>query len=320
MSGNYVNQHLQQQQQFLALSQAQQAHAAQQQQVAMQAVNPELLNQTVQDSYVSNRVKASQDTNPLVTLGVGSALWYGIAQGMDKFNPKCEGEYSKTILGKVGGWGDRFTKNTWVGKKLDQFASWVSRGFDKLAGKSKIAYSLKHHSTRPEWSFAKTPGAGLHGFLAADTEQICDEFMKPFSNPQKLEQLGVPQNVIDSVKNSLKGKTKAEAALILRREELKYLGAKPELIARVESRKGIEGLTKLAERFKVRKLGFDNMAHYTNLKGKFLDNPEEIMKVLERGSKNNIKVSIWRSGNKVKDHLVGRTCSLSEYLNKYKAT
>ena len=320
MSGNNINPNTQYPQ-FLALSQAQlAAQQNSQQQVAMQAVNPELLNQTVQDSYVSNRVKASQDTNPLVTLGVGSALWYGIAQGMDKFNPKCEGEYSKTILGKVGGWGDRFTKKTWVGKKLDQFAGWVSRGFDRLAGKSKIAYSLRHHSTSPEWSFAKTPGAGLHGFLAADTEQIFDEFMKPFSNPQKFEQLGVSQEAIDTLKNSIKGKTKAEAALILRREELKLLGAKPEVISKLEAKKGIEGLTKLAENLKVRKLGFDNMAHYTRLKGKFLDNPDEIMKVLERGSKNNIKVSIWRSGNKVKDHLIGRTCSLSEYLNKYKAT
>ena len=36
---------------------------------------PEIINQTVQDSYMANRVKASQDSNPLAVAGVGTALW-----------------------------------------------------------------------------------------------------------------------------------------------------------------------------------------------------------------------------------------------------
>ena len=104
MLDNNVNQN-KYNQQFQALSQ-QQAQLAPMQ-PSMQAVDPALLNQTVQDSYVSNRLKASNDSNPVATAAVGAGIWYGIAQAMDKFGPKCEGEYNKTILGKIGGWGDR---------------------------------------------------------------------------------------------------------------------------------------------------------------------------------------------------------------------
>ena len=317
MLDNNVNQN-KYNQQFQALSQ-QQAQLAPMQ-PSMQAVDPALLNQTVQDSYVSNRLKASNDSNPVATAAVGAGIWYGIAQAMDKFGPKCEGEYNKTILGKIGGWGDRFTKNTAVGRKLDQFANWVSTKFDKLAGKSKIAYTLKHHSTQPEWSFAKTPGAGIHGFLAMDTQQIFDDFVsKPIKNVQKLEQYGASQDAINKFAKTLSGKTPLERNLLLQREELKYLGMSKDAIANLEKNGGIQKLIEVATELKAKKLGFDDLAHFNRLKGKYLENADEIMKILEKGSKNNIKISIWRTQNKIVNHLFGRTCSLSEYLNKYKA-
>ena len=45
---------------------------------------PDIINQTVQDSYMANRVKASQDSNPLAVAGVGTALWYGFS-----YQPVC---------------------------------------------------------------------------------------------------------------------------------------------------------------------------------------------------------------------------------------
>ena len=75
--------------------------SAGQQQVAMQAVNPELLKGNVQDSYVANRAKASEENNPFAMLGVGTAVWYALSQAMDKFNPKCGGDYDTSALGKL---------------------------------------------------------------------------------------------------------------------------------------------------------------------------------------------------------------------------
>ena len=312
--------------------------------VAMQAGNPQMqgidkekVKQSVDNSYIANRAKASEETNPAAMLGVGAGIWYGLGQAMDKFGPKCEGDYNSSILGKIGDFGDRFSEKTWFGKNFEKFMRWMDNGFEKLSKKSKIVYSLRNHSTKPEWSFAKTPGAGLHGFLAADTEQIFEEFLKPISDRpaksflgipfgrntnayQKLEQYGMSSDQIKQFVDSLKGKTFADRALALQKKELELLGVSKNMISQVESKTGIKGLQKLAKNFKVRKLGFRSMREYNSLKGKFLENPDKVMDILEKGSKNNIKVSIWRGKNKLKNHLFGRTVSLSEYLNKYKAT
>lgn len=283
------------------------------------SANSELLNQTVQDNYFTNRMNASKEANPLVTVGAGGVLWYAIAQGMDKFNPKCEGEYGKSILGKVGNAGDSFSKNTLVGRKIEQFINWLRGSFEKLSNKSKILYSLRNHSTMPEWHFAKTPGAGLHGFLAADTEEIAGRFIGEIKNSQQLEQIGVTQEIIDNIEKTLKGKKREDKLMLLQIEELKALGVDSKKIQDLKTSGGMQELQKLAKELKAKKFGFNDLAHYESLRGKFLTHPDEIMQVLEKGAKNNVKVSIWRSSNKVKNHLVGRICTASEYLNKYKA-
>lgn len=290
------------------------------QQFGANAQYPEIINQTVQDSYVANRVKASQDANPLAVAAVGSALWYGIAQGMDKVNPMFDGDYAKSIIGKAGGLGDSFSKNTFIGRKLEQFLNWFDKKTIDLSGKSQIVYTLKNHSTRPEWNFAKTPGAGLHGFLASDTDEICSKYLDNISTAQKLEQYDVAQSEIDKIAQLIKGKSKDERLLILQRKELEVLGVKLDKIIELEKKDGLQGLQKKAKEIKAKKLGFRNLAHYESLKGKFLDNPDEIVKILEKGAKNKVKISIWRGESKIKNHFIGRTCTASEYLNKYKAT
>ncbi len=312
--------------QFQAMS----PQLAGQQQVPMQAVNPELLKPNVQDSYVANRAKASEDNNPFAVLGVGAAVWYALAQAMDKFNPKCAGDYETSALGKIGGFGDKISTDTYVGRKFETFCNWFKKKFTNLSGKSKIAYTLQNHATRPEWSFAKVPGAGVHGFLASDTEQVFEEFLKPivnrqrkFSKPynayQKLEQYGVSQKYIDDFIKNLAGKTFEEKSLALQMEELKLLGVSNSQAQSIYSSKGMSGLADLAKELKIKKLGFDSLEHYNSLKGKFLDHPDEVMKALEKADKNKIKFSIWRGKSKAGRNLKGRIVDPSEYLNKYKA-
>ena len=310
----------------------------------MQGIDPEKVKQSVDNSYLANRARASEETNPFAMLGVGAGVWYGLGQAMDKFNPKCAGEYNQTILGKVGHFGDKVSTKTFLGRKFESFVRWMDKGFEKLAEKSKIIYTLRNHSTRPEWSFAKTPGAGLHGFLAMDTEQVFEEFLKPIAQHpaeelgpiplgkkynafQKLEQYGMSQDKINKLVESVKDLDFNGKALELQKAELECLKVNKNLVQQAYSQGGLEGLKELAKQAKVRLLGFDSMDDYMKLKGKFLDNPDKVMDVLKKGIENSKKllgkelnVSIWRSGNKVKNNLLGRTVHLSEYLNKYKAT
>lgn len=302
-------------------------------------IDKEKIKEGVDNSYLANRVKASQDeqTNPLLYAGTGAAIWYGIAQGMDVFNRSCGKDYEKTAFGKLGAWGDKIA-TAWnktalgklfngAGRKAKDLGHWMTE-------KNSLAYSLANHSTNPEWHFAKTPGAGVHGFLAMDMQQVFDEYLKPISknsnkfswiggknvNPQRLEQYGLKQADIDAFKNTLKGKTYAEKALAIQKKELELLGVNPSRLAKCNN---LAALERLAYAKKVRKLGFKSVAEYNTIKADILAHPDKIMEILERATKNgDIVVPIWRKSGglgKIQNHLFGRQVSLKEYLNKYKA-
>lgn len=307
----------------------------------MQGTGSEQIRQSVDNSYLANRAKASGDATPEQLLPFWLASWYGLGQLMDKFNPLCRGEYKDSILGKIGGWGDKVSTETRVGRGIENGLQWIDNKTTALAKKNKIVNALKNYSTRPEWGFAKTPGAGVHGFLATDTEQLFENFLNPLTNRQvKSPFLGIPlspksnyyqgleqygnitQQEINNFVKSLNGKTFAEKTLALQKKELELLGANADIVAKIEGKTGLKGLEKLAKSLKVKKLGFKSIREFNELKGNFLDNPDKIMKALENADKK-IKFSVWRGNDnvlgKIKSHLIGRIATPQEYLNKYKA-
>ena len=308
----------------------------------MQGAGGEQIRQSVDNSYLANRAKASGDATPDQLLPYWLASWYGLSQLMDKFNPLCRGEYKDSILGKLGAWGDKGSTQTKVGRGIESGLNWVDNKTTALAKKNKIVNALKNYSTRPEWSFAKTPWAGLQGFLAMDTEQLFENFLTPLTNRQAkspffgiplspkthyyqgLEQYGnITQEEINNFVKSLKGKTFAEKGLALQKKELELLGADSKIVAKIEAKTGSKGLEKYAKSLKIKKLGFKSIREFNELKGKFLDNPTKVIKALENSDKK-IKFSIWRGNDsilgKIKSNLIGRTATTTEYLNKYKAT
>ena len=320
----------------------------QQYNIPMQAVNGQMvpvnidrekIKEGVDNSYIANRVKASADeeTNPLVYAGTGAAIWYGISQGMDVFNKSCAKDYEKTAFGKLGAFGDRVANawsGTWLGKLFNKGGTKAKDLGHWMTEKNSIAYALANHSTSPEWHFAKTPGKGVHGFLAMDMQQMFDEYLKPAGhntnkiswllgkdvNPQILERYGMKQADIDAFRKSLKGKKFSEKQLLMQKKELELLGIKPETLAKHND---INAMERLARNIKIKRLGFNSVAEYEKVKKDILANPEKVMQALENATKNgDIKLSIWKKGGgfgKVMYHLFGREVSFKEYLNKYKA-
>lgn len=312
---------------------------------SMEGVDTEKLKQSVDNNYLANRVKASSTTDQShmgATVATGAVAWYGISQGMDKFNPMCEGDYNKSILGRVGNWGDRVAtkfNGTAVGRGFNSMLNGGKNLWSKLAEKNKVIYALKNHATKPEWAFAKGPGKGLEGFLAMDVGQVFDEFLEPiadrkrggfvpmgkYNSFQRLEQYGLKQKEIEAFADALKGKTFAEKALALQKKELSLLGYSDDLINKLAGKKGLADLQKLAYAKKVKMLGFDSIAEFTKLKANLIDKPDEVIKALNKSVKlnPNLKVSIWRGNNKwgqFWSHMFGRTVSISECRNKYLAT
>lgn len=306
----------------------------------MQGVDKEKVKQSVDNSYLAHRAKASEEANQAAVLGLTGAAWLGISQGMDKLNPKFAGEFKNSLLGKLGRWGDKISTKTWLGRNIEKFIRGSKKNINKTAENSKIVYTLQNHSTAPEWSFAKVPGQGPVGFLSTDTENIFEEFLKPISNRpkkilgisigsknhiQKLENYGLKQSEINAFAQSLKGKSKAEQALALQIKELELLGANPKVIKNLKNRT-LSELERVAQHLKIKKLGFKNMKEFEAVKGKLIDNPDKAIKILDNIAKQHPdwKVSIWRGqGNifsRLFNTLFGRTISFSEYRNKYIAS
>lgn len=312
---------------------------------AMQGGNEAIAQaqQATGTSYMSNRVNASKDANPLTTLGLTAGIGYGIGQAMDYFGPKCEGKYEESMLGKLGSWGDKFSKETKVGRFIERNLRKLNVGFWKASKKSRTAYALRNHSTSPSkgfpWDFARLPFHGLHGFLSMDTHTVLEEFTKPISDRprkwfgifprssandfQKLEQYGMTQDAIETFEKSLSNKTFAQKAYELQLKELELLGATP---AQITAKPSLPELQELAKELKItKKLGFKSVAEFNTVMADAVAHPKEIMAALERATANgnDLHISINRNTGtlgKIKSHFLGRKVSLSEYLNKYKAT
>lgn len=301
---------------------------------SMQAnAEAEKIKQSVDNSYLSNRVKASKDSNPMQIAGFTLGTWYALSQAMDKFGEKCKGDYDKSALGRLGNWGDRvqtkFT-NTGVGNAVSKGYHALGNFWNKLTGKSKIVYAMKNTPGQAEWKFARSAGAGLKGYLGADTETLFGYFMKPVSEVQKLEQFGYTQEQINKFADSIKNLKGDNRKLAFAKEELKALGVNDNTINSIYAKgkgdieKGVKSLLEYSNDVKAKALGFKDFNHYSSVMSNSIDNADEVLKAL-KNSKNADKLCISvKRGNtaagKLKGHLLGRKVYVSELRNKYLAT
>ena len=287
---------------------------------SMQAgIDAQSVGEAVDSSYLANRAKASGDSDPMATMGFSLGSWYLINRGMDLFDKKSAGAYDKSILGKIGKFGDKIASSVvakpfvWVGNK-------IKGGWNWLAGKNKVAYALKNHQTDAEWKFAKTGGNGLNGYMSGDLHTLFDDnFIRPAKNAQQLERLGVPQAEIDNIKNSLKGLNKSQKAERLLREELKALGNSEASINTLFASGGMDALKNVSREQKILKLGFRDVAEFERLMKDPLTNMKQIQNAL-RGADRNIMFTYASGGtsklSKLKFHLIGRKVPVQQLANR----
>lgn len=329
MSNQSVNQY-----NLANLRNQQQLNFAQNVTPAMQGTEgSEVIQQAGGGTYV-NRAKASQDADPLTTLGLTAGIGYGIGQAMDYFGPKCEGEYEKTILGKLGAAGDKFAKETNVGRFIESTFQKFENFMARWANKSKIGYSLKNHSTQPEWQFAKMPFYGLPGYWSMDARNIIEQDLKPISaKPTKLfmflpwkkvndfnrlTEHGMTKDEVKAFEQSLKGKTFEEKALALQEKQLEKMGFTP---AQYQG-KSLTEMQDMAKNWKVTKrYGCADFAQLEHRLNHIIEEKESFLKMLKDATKNgDVEININKYDNswwgKIKSHFAGRRVTLSEYYNK----
>lgn len=302
--------------------------------IPMQAgVDVEAIKTSTDNSYLAKRVKQSEANSALLPAAV-LASWYGLSQGMDIFNRKCNLEYEKTPIGKFGALGDKFT--AWIkGSKFGQsnlgqgiakaYKSSVS-AVNKFLNRSAMVRAFKYTPSEPTNKFVVGPSKGLSGYLAMDTEQLFESFIKPVKNASELEQYGADKKFIENLKKAMKVPG-ANKEVLLREAEMKLLGIKPAEISKyIQNGKitDIDGLNKLLKNTKIGKLGFTPQ-EYETISKNLVKYPDKVLKALEKAAKNNGDMFISRlrkSGplSKIFNHFFGRKVGIRELYNKYLVT
>lgn len=302
--------------------------------VPMSGPGGEAIKKSVDNSYLSNRVKQSEENSALLPAAT-LATWYGLSRGMDVFNKRCNTDYEKTPFGKVGKFGDWLTDKI-KGSKLakSSFGQWVGKAYkstgkfinDKIIANSAMLRAIKNTPSEPTNKMVVSQYKGLLGFLSMDTEQIFSSFIKPAKTPFELEQYGADKKFIKDLKKAMKAPG-ANSYAVLKEAEMKLLGIPQADInkyiqnGKVLSPARVDILIKNA---KISKLGF-TPAEYKAISKDFLGNSDKVLKALEKASKNNGNMFISRMRSDgplgaIKNHFFGRKVGITELYNKYLVT
>ena len=315
------------------------------QQVPMQAVNPELLKQNVQDSYVSNRVtETTDDPKGMMYTGLlAIPSWLAIAKGMDKFAEKTRGDYENTIYYKIGQFGDDITsrvKSSSLGKS--SFAQSLNAGYSKfknffkknVTDRFRITRAFAYTPSRPENPMVLTQADGILGFFGGDYPQVSDNFIKQSAAVDDLVRYGADANDISKFKNAFDAaKTKEARELILQKAEFECLSKYSrgtQLNGNVLNT-AIDDFSKLSTKDRIAKLkdmkafewGFKDFKDLENLKTNIHSNPAKIIEVSSYANKKmmsraylNEKGLIYSLQRK----LLNRDVFGSEFTNKMAAS
>jgi len=273
--------------------------------------------QGIQDSYVSNRVKKAEYGWASIPIGVG--MWLGLCKGMDYFNNKlCSKDYMETPFGKLGAWGDKVSESYFnssfakseAGQGFHSFLGRTKKYInDNIIGKSKVLRAIKSTPTNPEHSMVVAQARGLLGLHNMEIQDLIPSFIEKSEVAEQLERYGMKEKDIKALKQTLKGKKKADRIKLLEAEEFKLFGVKDADALRAA---------------KIKALGFDSVAQYDKIAtgNKFLEHSDEVFQALKKADP---KMTITRCVGEgklgwFKKFFLRRNVTLKELANKYIVT
>lgn len=328
--------------QFQAMSQTQSQNTQQQQ--AMQAANPELLKQNIQDSYVANRVSETTDDpkGMLATGAIAVPTWFAISQGMDYYNKKCRGDFNDTVLHKIGKFGDDIADFTTQNKfAKSSFGQAIASGYNSvkkfiknnIVGKSKILQAFAYTPSRPELGIVLDQYMSMSGILMQDYGQPGEKFTDALKHVEDLDCYGATPDEIKKFKNAISNATTKEArAEILQNAEVETIlknsrkNLTPaQITQKIADFKALTPEAKLAKLkdMKAYEWGFKDFATYEKIVKEHHKYLPEILEATNNANKNML-ARIWGSNSsmagKIKKFLFGREVHTTEFANKFAAS
>ena len=297
-------------------------------QQSMQGVNPELLKEQAQDTYVANRVGQMTEINPIQQGLISIPVWYGLAQIMDKFAKKCRGNYEDTIQYKITNAGDRITdsfQNSSIGKsdavktvntKLKDFKSSFRT---KIIDKSAVLRAFFDTPSKPELEMVRAQANGIHGIQLGDYNTVMDNFFKQVKYADDLDCYGADKTFIDKVKADLKGVTGKEAKKqIIQEAEFKLLNKNPLFTLSAFKSLNNENRALIMNNLKAQAQGYRDFAHWQFIKKDIQSHLADVIEATHNADKNMFS-KIWTHEStlgKIQGHLFGRKVYASEFQNK----
>lgn len=128
---------------------------------------------------VSNSSEQDESKNMLITAGITVPVWAAMCLAMDKFNSKCGGTYDKSLVGRVGAWGERIgNKFSSVETFLKKVDSWKTSFKTKIVPKSKILSAYFNTPAKPVNKMALTMSGGTSREIASDAVQKLEKHLK----------------------------------------------------------------------------------------------------------------------------------------------
>lgn len=313
--------------QFKSLTPQQQEQLRQQ--ITMQAgVNPELLKENVQDTYVANRVANTTDDpkGMMWTAGLTLPAWYAIAKGMDKYAEHCRGDYEKTIPGKIGAWGDstsgklgKYSLVQSMGKGYGAFRKFLR---EKIIDKSRILRAFSDTPSKPELAIVRDQARGMLGFCATDYDQVAENFFRETHYVDDLAAYGANSSEIANYKNRIGKLPKAQQAIEIQKAEFELLkkytrGGNSFLTGALPT--DTAARTKLLKDAKAYEFGLIDFAEFEHIRKNRPDNLHRIMEASHNANRNMYSIAYETKPTlmgKIKRFLFGRKVYGSEFANK----
>ncbi len=327
MLDNNVQKQQQAQMQFKSLTPQQQEQLRQQ--ITMQAgVNPELLKENVQDTYVANRVANTTDDpkGMMWTAGLTLPAWYAIAKGMDKYAEHCRGDYEKTIPGKIGAWGDstsgklgKYSLVQSMGKGYGAFRKFLR---EKIIDKSRILRAFSDTPSKPELAMVRDQARGMLGFCATDYDQVAENFFRETYYVDDLAAYGANSSEIANYKNRIGKLPKSQQAIEIQKAEFELLkkytrGGNSFLTGALPA--DTAARTKLLKDAKAYEFGLRDFAEFEHIRKNRPDNLHRIMEASHNANSNMYSIAYETKPTlmgKIKRFLFGRKVYGSEFANK----
>lgn len=330
MLDNNVQKQQQAQMQFQSLTPQQQELLRQQ--IAMQAGNPELLKENIQDTYVANRVsKTTEDPNGMLwTAGLLLPSWFAIAKGMDKYAEHCRGDYEKTIPGKIGAWGDRVSetlgKNSLMQSIGNGYKSFKNFVRTKIVDKSRLLRAFCDTPSKPELSMVRDQARGMLGFCATDWDQVVENFIRETHHVEDLSAYGAKASEIEAYKSRIAKLPKAQQVAELQKAEFELIkkytrGGNSFILKSIAEFSALDDASrsKLLKDAKAYEFGLKDFAEFELIKNNRPDYLHRIMESAHNANKNmysiayEAKPTLW---GRFKRFVFGRNVYGSEFANK----